>query len=169
MPIPIWSLLKGSVVSNTTNHTFCEKWRSVLFYCRKVLKLLVLQKSYWKQCGGSGSGRIRTFLVGSWRLGPDPDPDLNKWLCINFFGVCKSHKYLRKVCWLRFCSMKILFRAYFHKKKCQKEVGRNFIRVRIRTFSKVGSGQKSSGSATLIGGIFMLISTPYKVRHCGVI
>jgi hypothetical protein len=35
-----------------------------------------------KQCCGSGSGRIRTFLIGSGsgRLGPDPDPDpgLNK-------------------------------------------------------------------------------------------
>jgi hypothetical protein len=47
--------------------------------------------------------------------------------------------------------MKILFRAYFHQKNFQKKVGRKFIRVRIRTFSKVGSGsgQKSSGSATL--------------------
>jgi hypothetical protein len=53
--------------------------------------------------------------------------------------------------------MKILFRAYFHQKKFQKKVARKFIRVRIQiwnriwTFSKVGSGsgQKSSGSATL--------------------
>jgi hypothetical protein len=31
----------------------------------------------YNQCCGSGSGRIRTFLVGSGsgRLGPDPDPD----------------------------------------------------------------------------------------------
>jgi hypothetical protein len=54
--------------------------------------------------------------------------------------------------------MKILFRAYFHQTNFQKKVGRKFIRVRIRiririrTFSKVGSGsgQKSSGSATLV-------------------
>jgi hypothetical protein len=55
--------------------------------------------------------------------------------------------------------MKKLFIAYFHQKKFQKKIGRKFIRVRIRirnririrTFSKVGSGsgQKSSGSATL--------------------
>jgi hypothetical protein len=52
--------------------------------------------------------------------------------------------------------MKILFRAYFHQKNFQNKVGRKFIRVRIRirTFSKVGSGcgQKSSGSATLVVG-----------------
>jgi hypothetical protein len=51
--------------------------------------------------------------------------------------------------------MKILFRAYFYPKQFQKKVGRKFImariRIRIRTFSKVGSGtgQKSSGSTTL--------------------
>jgi hypothetical protein len=49
--------------------------------------------------------------------------------------------------------MKILFRAYFHIKKFQKKLAEKFTRVRIqiriRTFSKVGSGsgQKSSGSA----------------------
>jgi hypothetical protein len=54
--------------------------------------------------------------------------------------------------------MKILFRAYFHPKEFRKKVGRKClmirirIRNRIRTFSKVGSGsgQKSSGSATLL-------------------
>jgi hypothetical protein len=50
--------------------------------------------------------------------------------------------------------MKILYRAYFHQKNFHKKVGQKFIRVRIRirTFSKVGSGsgQKSSGSATLV-------------------
>jgi hypothetical protein len=51
--------------------------------------------------------------------------------------------------------MKILFITYFHQKKVLEKIGRKFIRVRIwiriRTFSKVGSGsgQKSSGSATL--------------------
>jgi hypothetical protein len=117
------------------------------------------------QCCGSGSGRIRTFLVGSGsgRLGPDPDPGLNKWLSINFYGVCKSHTYLRNVCCLTFWSMKTLLRAYFQQKKISEKVGQKFNRVRIRirnririrTFSKVGSGsrsgsgQKSSGSATL--------------------
>jgi hypothetical protein len=50
--------------------------------------------------------------------------------------------------------MKILFRAYFHQKNFLKKVGGKFVRVRIRirTFSKVGSGsgQKPSGSATLL-------------------
>jgi hypothetical protein len=47
------------------------------------------------------------------------------------------------------------FWSMFLSKKFQKKVGQKFIRVRIRTFSKVGSGsgQKSSGSATLVGGI----------------
>jgi hypothetical protein len=31
--------------------------------------------------------------VGSGPFWSDPDTDLNKWLCINFFGVCKRHKY----------------------------------------------------------------------------
>jgi hypothetical protein len=34
------------------------------------------------------SCRIRTFFVGSGRLGPDPDPGLNKWPYINFFAAC---------------------------------------------------------------------------------
>jgi hypothetical protein len=46
------------------------------------------------QCCGSGSGRIRTFLVGSGRLGldpvPDPDPYLKKCPYINYFDVIKS-------------------------------------------------------------------------------
>jgi hypothetical protein len=90
-----------------------------------------------KQCCGSGSGRIRTFLVGSGRLGPDPDPGLNKWLYINFFGVCNSHNYLRNLCCLTFWSMKILFWAYFYQKNFQKKVGRKFTRVRIRIRSKI--------------------------------
>jgi hypothetical protein len=46
---------------------------------------------------------------------------------------------------------KILFRAFFRQKNFQKRIGRKFIkvRIRIRTFSKVGSGQKSTGCATL--------------------
>jgi hypothetical protein len=75
-----------------------------------------------KQC--CGSGRIRTFLVGSGyeRLGPDPDPDtiLNKWPYINFFGVCKRHKYFRNLCLLTFWFMTIPFRAYFCQKQFQK-------------------------------------------------
>jgi hypothetical protein len=76
----------------------------------------------------------------------DPDPGLNKWLDISFFGVFKSHQYLRNQCCLTFWFMKVLFRAYFHQKKIfQTKVGRKFfsvrIRIRIRTFLKVGSGR----------------------------
>jgi hypothetical protein len=74
--------------------------------------------------------------------------------------------------------MKILFRAYFHQKNFQKKVGRKFIRVRIRirirTFSKVGSGsgQKSSGSATLFLSsqyidILHVYSKVFLSRHLG--
>jgi hypothetical protein len=84
-----------------------------------------------QQCCGSGSGRIRTFLVGSGRLGPypdpDPDPGLNKWPYINFFGVCKSHKYLRITCCLTFWFMNILFKAFFGLKKFLKKFARKFI------------------------------------------
>jgi hypothetical protein len=31
----------------------------------------------------------------------DPDPGLNKWPNINFFGVCKSYKYSRNLCCIR--------------------------------------------------------------------
>jgi hypothetical protein len=34
--------------------------------------------------------------VGSRPFWPDPDPSLNKWLYINFFGVCK--KFFKDVC-----------------------------------------------------------------------
>jgi hypothetical protein len=86
---------------------------------------------------------------------PDPDPGPNKWPYLNFFSMFKSQRYFRNLCCLTFWFMKILFRAYFHQKNCLKKVGRKFIRVRIRiwnrirTFSKFGSGQISSGSATL--------------------
>jgi hypothetical protein len=47
--------------------------------------------------------------------------------------------------------MNIYFLGHiFAKKKFQKKIVRKFITVRIRKFSKVGSGQKSSGSATLL-------------------
>jgi hypothetical protein len=110
---------------------------------------MYLAEWYLQQCCESGSGRIRTFLVGSGsgsgRLGPDPG--LNKWLCINFFGVCKSHKYLRNLCFKTFWSMKILFRAYFHQKKFSEkswpkiyqcpDVFKSRIRIRIRIRSKI--------------------------------
>jgi hypothetical protein len=86
---------------------------------------------------------------------PAPDPGLNKSPYIKFFGVCKSHKYFR-------ITINILLKAYFGQKKYLKKFVRKFISVRIRiwTFSKVGygsgSGQKSSGSATLVEGYLAL-------------
>jgi hypothetical protein len=90
------------------------------------------------------------FWSGSWCLGMDPDPGFNKRPYLNFFGMCKSHKYFRNLCCSTFWFMNIFFRAYVHKKKFQKKLGRKFInvRIRIRTFLKVGSGPKSSESAT---------------------
>jgi hypothetical protein len=52
------------------------------------------------------------LLVGSGRLGQDPDPGLNKLPFIKFFGISKSHKYFRKLCCLTFWFMNILFRAF---------------------------------------------------------
>jgi hypothetical protein len=49
------------------------------------------------------------------RLGPDPYPGLNEWLYINCFGVCKSHKYFRNLCFITFWVI-ILFRAHFLQK-----------------------------------------------------
>jgi hypothetical protein len=57
---------------------------------------------------------------------------LNNWFCIDFFGVCKSHKYLRNLCYLTFWFMNILFRAYFCKKKFSEETWAKFIRIWIR-------------------------------------
>jgi hypothetical protein len=109
------------------------------------------------QCCGSGSGPIRTFLVGSGsgsgRLGldPNPDPGLDKWPYIYFFEVCKSQKYFRNLFSLTFWFMKILSTAY-----CGQKISRR----NFRTFSKVGSGsgQKSSGLATL------LLTNAYQMR-----
>jgi hypothetical protein len=85
------------------------------------------------------------------------------------FGVCKSHKYLKNLCCLIFWSMKIPLRACFHQKKFQKKVGRKFIRVRIRirTFSKVGSGsgQTSSGPATLTVAVHVVFTTKYILQN----
>jgi hypothetical protein len=49
-------------------------------------------------CSGSNPTVSVADPVGYGRLGPDPDPDpgLNNYL--NFFGMCKSHKYFRNLC-----------------------------------------------------------------------
>jgi hypothetical protein len=67
---------------------------------------------------------------------------VHNWAFMNFFGVCKSIKYLRNLCCLTFWFINILFRACLCQNNFQKKLGRNFIwvRIRIRTFSKVGSG-----------------------------
>jgi hypothetical protein len=51
--------------------------------------------------------QIRTFLVGFRSRLLGPDPSLIKWPYINFFGVCKSHKYLMNICYLTFWVMTI--------------------------------------------------------------
>jgi hypothetical protein len=48
------------------------------------------------------AGASQHTLPGTSVADPDPDPCLNKWLYINFFGVCKSHKYFRNLCFLNF-------------------------------------------------------------------
>jgi hypothetical protein len=68
-----------------------------------------------------GSGSITLWKVGS---GPVTKSFRSTTLLtlindrpyLNFFGVCKSHKYLRNLCCLT-----ILFKAYFHQKKFQEE------------------------------------------------
>jgi hypothetical protein len=64
---------------------------------------------------------IQTFLVGSGsgRLGPDPDPGLNKWSILTFFGVCKSHKYLYCL-FLNFLGHDY---TYFRKKNFRRNLG----------------------------------------------
>jgi hypothetical protein len=97
------------------------------------------QPIYHKQCCRSGSGRIRTFLVGSGRLGPDPD--LNKLHYLNFFGICRSHKYFKHHCCLTFWFMKILCGAYFIKKISGKKFAENLFRSGSGSESGTGSGR----------------------------
>jgi hypothetical protein len=84
----------------------------------------------------------------------DPDPGLLKRPYINFFGVCKSHKYFRNLSFLTFGVMTMLFRAYFRQKKFHKKCGLKIyfgldLDPGPDVFeSQLGSGQKSSGSAT---------------------
>jgi hypothetical protein len=52
----------------------------------------------------------------------DLDPGLNKWPYINFFGVCKSHKYFRNSCFLTFWFMTTPLRVYFCQKKFSEEI-----------------------------------------------
>jgi hypothetical protein len=54
-----------------------------------------------------------------------------------FFGVCKSHKYLKKSFLLNFLAHEKLFRAYFGQKNFQKKLVLNFIRVRIRIRNRI--------------------------------
>jgi hypothetical protein len=108
-------------------------------------------------------GRIRIRKswtgFGSGRLGPDPDPDpgLNKWPNINFFGVWKSRKYFRKPCSLTFWFMNILFRTCFCQKKFPEKTWIKISWGQDQNVSKSGSGsgQKSSGSATLLGLVLL--------------
>jgi hypothetical protein len=80
------------------------------------------------QCCGSGSG------FGSGRLGPDLDPDtdpgLNKWPYINFFGVCKNHKYLSNLCFLtfRFMTTVYLLEHISVKKNFRRNLAENLFR-----------------------------------------
>jgi hypothetical protein len=54
------------------------------------LFLVLLNTVFLNQSDPDLFGRIRTFLVGSrfGRMGPEPDPGLNKRPYIKFFGVC---------------------------------------------------------------------------------
>jgi hypothetical protein len=89
---------------------------------------------YCSQCCRSGSGQIRTFLVGSGRLGPDPDPDhsLNECPYINYFGACKRHKYFMNLCYLNFWFMNTgtLFRVRYisAKKISRRKLSENLFR-----------------------------------------
>jgi hypothetical protein len=111
--------------------------KTLEFRIRQEFRILTdLDPQHWcirisKQCCGSRSVRIQTFLVGSGRLWPDTDPGLNKWLCINFFWayVVWQKKVFGKS-WPKFIR----------------------VRIRIRKFPKGGSRwseQKPYGSATL--------------------
>jgi hypothetical protein len=51
--------------------------KGYLFLDCKAVQILT-DEQCCAQCCGSGSGRIRTFLAGSGRLGPDPYPRLHK-------------------------------------------------------------------------------------------
>jgi hypothetical protein len=100
--------------------------------------------SYWL------SGRRRARLIGltihSKRVQDsvaDLDPDL--------FGVCKSHKYLRNLCFLTFWVMAILFRAYFRQKNFRRNLAENLFR-------------SGSGSGTGSGRFRKLDPDPVKNR-----
>jgi hypothetical protein len=69
------------------------------------------------------------FLVGSGRLGPDPDPSLKKLPYLNFFSMCKSQKYFRNLC-LTFWIMNIQYflEHIFIKKNSQKKLAQNLCR-----------------------------------------
>jgi hypothetical protein len=89
------------------------------------------------QCCGSGSESGPLWSDPD----PDPDPDVSELIRINFL----VKKILQEYLFLHFLSHDLLFRAYFSQNNFQKKLSWKYIRVRIRTFSKVGSGsgQKS--------------------------
>jgi hypothetical protein len=67
---------------------------------------------------------------------------------MTFLGENKCNKYCSNPCYFMFCSLDQLCRQYSSKNF--GKIIKIFISVRSRTFLKVGSGQKSSGSATLL-------------------
>jgi hypothetical protein len=77
----------------------------------------------------------------------------NKYTVIKYLPRAKQKTVLDLL--FNLLVMNILLRAYFHQKYFRKKVSRKFIKVRIRTFLKVGSGQKSYGSATLAARLFI--------------
>jgi hypothetical protein len=83
LPVPVLVCSSGTLVLSVLVGTVLVPVNG--FQRVQTLKAGVLEKQPLvpqRQCCGSGSGRIRTFLVGSGsgRLGPDPvpDPGLNK-------------------------------------------------------------------------------------------
>jgi hypothetical protein len=109
-----------------TKKHFNESHRYFFFQVQSAHSSFKLQKSKsmvqctvkrtYDQCCGSGSGfgsgsdRIRTFLVGS---GSWP----YKMTLYQLFGVCKSPKYFSSLCCRTFWFMDILFWGIFWPKK----------------------------------------------------
>jgi hypothetical protein len=116
----MWALLRYNHLRESKR---VERARIDCLVFKLATVALPIDANPCKQSCGSGSVRIRTFLVGSGRMGPNPDPRLTRRPYLNFFGVSKIHKYryFRNLFFLTFSFMKMLFIAYFHQKKFPKK------------------------------------------------
>jgi hypothetical protein len=96
----------------------------------------------YSQCYGSGSGRIRTFLARSGRLGPDPDPVFRNYPILTFLVCVKAINTVLLESLFNFLDHDFL-EHIFIKKIARKKLAKNLCRSGHGSGTRSGRFQKS--------------------------